>query len=205
MRTVFISTVAVLIAALVATFAFASPQQERTPSQSDKMAQERAQRPPAAPLPDLKDCPMAKFVGTWKGTAMHRSPGQDEPTKVDMTEKAEWKLDGKAIFVEGRGVATNPDTGEEMLVHDALGIIRYEPDTRKLTFYGFKDGEPANKSELETLDNGDMRWHMQPAPTAMLRFTIHVTDDTYTEVGEFSRDAGVTYTPFLQMNLQRVE
>jgi len=187
-----IAIIAFIIAAVVATLAIAAPQAAQTP-----------QRPPAEPLINIKDTPMAKFVGSWTGTATHQARPGAAPNVVNMTEKAEWKLGETAIFVEGRGVMTDAETGEERVVHDAIGIIRVDQKSRKLMFYGFKAGEPANESELEVLDDGSMRWFMRPAPNALVRFTIHVTDETYTEVGEFSRDGGITFTPFMEMSLQR--
>jgi streptogramin lyase len=161
-------------------------------------------RPQHAPLPDIKQSPAAKFVGTWQGTATHSMPGQAEPSEVDMVEKVQWKMGESALLIEGRGVMKD-ETGAEKVVHDAMAVIRFDPRTHKLMFHAFKVGEPANVAELELLDNGDMRWFLEPAPGRMVRFTISLTDDTWTEIGEFSPDGGVNYMPFMQMNLKRVE
>jgi hypothetical protein len=187
----FLVAFAVVAAILVSAFALSAPQTQ--------------QRPPAEPLPELKDSPAARFVGTWKGTATHSMPGQAEPSEVEMVETVQWKMGESALLIEGRGVMKDDATGEETVVHDAMAVIRFDPRTRKLMFHAFKVGEPANVAELEMLGNGDMRWSLQPAPQIMIRFTISITDDTWTEIGEMSRDGGVTYHPFLQMNLERVK
>ena len=166
------------------------------------------QRPPAAPLPDLKATPLAKFIGTWEGeskTSMPGPPGSAPQSHVaKAVEKAQWKLGGSAIMVEGHGTIKDPATGQERTVHDALGLMRFDPRTRSLRFIGFRANEPTVDAELQVLENGDLRWAMEPAPGRSVRFTITLTDDTWKEVGEFSPDGGATWHKMLEMNLKRV-
>ena len=201
-----IASIVLVITTIIATFSIAAPQEEHPKPSKPTDAPRTAQRPhQPAPPPDITESPAAKFVGTWEGTASHALPGQDKPSMVDMVEKVEWRMGETALLIEGRGVMKDDATGEENVVHDALAVVRFDPRTHKLMFHAFKAGEPSNVSELEMVDNGDMRWFIEPAPGRMVRFTISLTDDTWTEIGEFSPDGGVTYQPFMQMNLKRVK
>jgi len=196
----------IVVASLaLAVMASATPQGAVQDQPAPRVAQHR---PQPAPPPDIKSSPAAKFIGTWKGTASHRMPGQAEPHVANVTEHAEYRLGDTAVFFEGRGTIIDDATGQEQVVHDAIGIVRFDPRSHKLMFHGFKTGEPAVETELEVRENGDMVWFMKPAgapPAAKLRFTISLTDDTWRETGEFSPDDGKTYMPFMEMNLTRVK
>lgn len=201
MRSVFIFAAVIAFVGVV-SFAQQSPH-------SSPHAPASPQRPAApAPLPDLKSTPLAKFIGRWEGESSMAMPGgpgsAPQPQIAKVVETAQWKLGGTAVLVEGRGAMNDPATGEERVVHDALGLMRFDPKSRSLRFLAFKANEPTVDAELQTLDNGDLRWAMEPAPGRHVRFTITLTDDTWKEIGEFSPDGGQTWRQFLTMNLKRV-
>lgn len=154
-------------------------------------------------VPDLKDTPIAKFIGEWAGesTAAVRGGGEETAT---VHERAQWKLGGAALLVEGRGTMRDPETGDETVVHDALGVIRYDAATQSLRMHAFRADHPPVESPIEVLDNGDLRWGFEPAPGHTMRFTITLTDDTWVEVGEYSPDGGTTWMQVLEMDLFRI-
>lgn len=164
------------------------------------LAQDRPERPPA---PDLKSSPIAKFVGEWEGEAVQMMPGGGSHT-ARVHERAQWKLGGAALMIEGRGTIKDEETGKETVVHEAFGVIRYDPVTKGLRFHAFRANEPAVDSPLEILDNGDIRWSLSPAPGHTMRFTITLTSDTWVEIGEYSPDEGKTWMPMIRMNLKRI-
>lgn len=148
---------------------------------------------------------LAKFIGRWEGQSRMIIPGNAEPQIAHTLETAQWKLNQTAVLIEGLGTLKDPATGEDRIVHDALGIIRVDPKTNTLRFVAFKADQPMIETELEVLDTGDLRWSMQPAPNVTVRFTISLTDTTWKEIGEMSNDAGQTWREFLQMNLKRID
>lgn len=162
----------------------------------------------AVPMPDLKSTSLAKFIGRWEGESSISMPGppgsKPQPQTAKVVETAEWKLGGTAVMVEGRGTRKDAATGEEKVVHDALGLMRFDPKSKSLRFIGFRANEPTVDTELQVLENGDLRWGMEPAPGRNIRFTITLTADTWKEIGEFSPDGGTTWHEFMQMNLKRV-
>lgn len=159
-------------------------------------------RPPAQEASGLALSPIAALVGEWEGTGTYnRGPGNTETVRI--TEKATWRFDGKAILVEGHGSITDPD-GTERTVHDALGVIRTDPETGKLTMHAFTPDNPAVKAEFEQLASGQLRWGFE-VPGGRVRFTITCTATSLNETGEFSRDGGETWMGFFEMDLVKVE
>ncbi|MCB0266330.1 MAG: hypothetical protein KDH98_24530, partial [Calditrichaeota bacterium] len=59
------------------------------------------------------------LIGKWKGVGWQMTPqGAKEDAMVE--ENIQPKLDGLVLMVEGVGKRTDPETGKEMIVHNAL-------------------------------------------------------------------------------------
>jgi hypothetical protein len=116
-------------------------------------------------------------------------------------ERARWNLAGTAIVIEGLGLARD-EAGALTIGHDAMAVIRMDDESGEAVFIAGREGDFARHG-LEVLDDdaGVMRW----SPGGPVRFTITIDGDTWEEVGEFSRDGGETWTPFLGMTLERVD
>jgi len=151
----------------------------------------------------LEKSVMAAFIGDWKGTGVYQTgPGKSETVQV--TEKAHWRFDGKAILVEGMGTVTEAD-GSTRTAHDAIAIIRMDEKTGKIMFHAFKPDQEPIVTEMVVLEDGRMQWGFDPAPSQRVRFTIEFGENTWKESGEFSPDGGKTWYPFFEMELERVE
>ncbi len=188
---------AAAIALLLAGLSPIALAQDATPEAPASIAP--AEREPTA----LERSPIAGFVGQWTGTGVYQTgPGKSETVQV--TEKAHWRFDGKAILVEGLGTVTDPD-GSERSVHDAIAIIRKDEETGKIMMHAFKPDQAPVVSELVVLEDGRLQWGFDPAPGQTVRFTIEFTEDSWKESGEFSPDGGKNWFGFFEMELTRKE
>ncbi len=149
----------------------------------------------------LAQTPVAKMIGTWKGTSWaFRPDGQRHEGPV--VERVRWHLAGAAILVEGYGHYKDEASGEFITVHEATGLIELEKDGTTIAFYARRAGEPFVKRTLE-VDGDTLRWFIDGQPGMKIRFTLTLTDTTWTEIGEMSRDDGQTWTQFLGMELTK--
>lgn len=161
---------------------------------------------PRGPEPEaaLVDSPVAKMVGRWEGDAWFiMGPPGTPRREVRMVETVEWRMSRNAILVEGRGEVVNATTDQEKLGHNAIAIIRADPATKTLKFHAFKLNERPVESDLETLEDGRLRWGFAPVPGVETRFTITLTDDRWVETGEIRQGEGA-WTQFMEMTLHRV-
>jgi len=91
---------------------------------------------------------LAFLIGKWTGEArLQRGPG--EPLVLDQTEKAQFKLDGLLLTIEGVG-RTKPD-GKPML--QAFGIVSYDDQAQTYRMRAFNDGRFL-ETEVKLLEGG---------------------------------------------------
>jgi hypothetical protein len=157
-----------------------------------------------APSAELGDSVVARFVGTWEGSGW--MTGRDgSRSEYEAFERVRWHLSGKRLIIEGLGVATDAQTGETVIGHDAMAVISAHEDANTWTFTAGRDG--AFEAHVMTYfpEEDFFRWSPDPPDRTSVRFTIRfTTEDEWHEVGEFSPNGGQSWTPFLEMRLQRV-
>ena len=96
--------------------------------------------PPAPRVPDLNAQRLAMkqlefLVGTWEGSSrVLRGPGTS--LDMDQTERAEYRLDGLVLLIEGIG--RDRKNGAPML--QALGIVSYDDEHESYCMRAFNDG-----------------------------------------------------------------
>jgi hypothetical protein len=144
------------------------------------------------------------WVGTWKGEgAMQMGPG--EPKKSSVTENIVFKLGGMVLQVEGTGTVMNASTNQEMIVHQALGIISFDKASGQYKFKTYlKDGKSAD-AWLNVKGDNTYEWGFD-VPNRKIRYTIVIdpSKKTWREVGETSAD-GMSWMKFFEMNLTKTE
>ena len=131
--------------------------------------------------------------------------GPGEPKKAFVDEQIESRLDGMVLVVEGVGRTTDTPTGQESVVHHALGVVSFDPQSGDYLFRSYlKDGRSAD-TRLEVLAENRYQWGFD-SPRGKIRYNITLDPEqkTWTEVGEFSRD-GNTWMKFFDMTLTRVD
>lgn len=166
-------------------------------------AQLFAQSPEATVKEKMKV--FAPWVGRWQGEgSMQMGPG--EPKKSTVNEKFEFKLDGVIGIVEGLGKTIDPTTNQEMVVHQAFGVLSYDftSSQYKIRTY-LKDGR-GGEGWFNVTGENTFQWGFDIPNAGKTRYTI-VLDParkTWNEIGEFSRD-GSTWSKFFEMNLKKTE
>lgn len=142
------------------------------------------------------------WVGEWQGTgwAMGRA-GRRQQTAI--RETVESKLGGLAILVQGLGTTPHPETGEETVTHDALGVVTYDPHGDRYLFRYYSAEGRSGETELVPVEGG-WRWGFTaPGGGPEVRFTIELGATTWRERGEVSMDGGESWFPMLEMSLQK--
>ncbi len=121
------------------------------------------------------------LVGEWAGEAwMLRGPGQ----RVEMmqTEKAEYRLDGLLLLIEGVGRSK----ADGKLVLQALGVISFDDGSATYTMRAFNDGRFL-ETEVKLLERGTgLTWGFtlgEYKTSSVLRIN---EQGQWTELGEIS-------------------
>ena len=156
----------------------------------------------ADPSSDTAKAEMAKIAhmaGKWKGGGwIDRPEGRSYSVSA---ETIEMRLDGHAILIEG--FHTDPRSG--VVNHHALAIIAWDDAQRQ---YRFMSALAAGRTGYfpARLEGRKFIWSIPIPNGPTTRFTISLDDpDKWNEVGEQSRDGGVTWVKFFEMNLERVK
>ncbi len=131
--------------------------------------------------------------GEWIGKGYYQfGPNRQE---VDQYEKISSVLDGSVLLIEGIG----RQNGE--VRHHAVGTLSYDPFAQKYMLRTFKDGYTVD-ADAELKEDGSFIWSMKN-PRGITRYTVRLIDGTWLETGDFSADEGKTWSPFLEMKLQK--
>lgn len=152
-----------------------------------------AQPPDTTAAKKLEMKKVEKFIGKWVGTGWK----QVGPTRetVTGTEVVQRKLDGLALLIEGRFV-----DAAGVVKHETLAIMAYDEAQKAHRFKSFLHNGLSGEYELKIVPDG-FEWGFQ-VTGGMVRFSIKLENDTWHEVGEFSRD-GTTWVKTLEMTLKR--
>jgi hypothetical protein len=141
---------------------------------------------------------LAHMVGRWEGDWTLAGPGQTQTGRI--VETVEAKQGGRVLVVEGLGRegGGGPD---DRVIHDALGFITWDADTGRYAMRAFREGVPVD-AVLE-VEGDAVVWGFDDPRAGRIRFTAHITADTWHELGELSRDNGATWMRFMEMSLRR--
>lgn len=156
-------------------------------------------RPDAGPVREAMKR-LEPWVGEWTGTAWYEGGGGRPRTETSMVERIQWKLGGSALLVEGTGRSKGPG-GEEIVVHNALAVVSYDAEAGRYRFNHWRESGEHGESEIR-FEGDAMVWE-NPTPRGTARFTVHINDGRWHEVGEASGDGGQTWFKFMEMKLER--
>lgn len=134
-----------------------------------------------------------KFVGTWEGSGWRQIGPQRE--NVTGAEIVQLKVDGTALLIEGRFV---DHTGS--VKHETLAVMSYDEKSKAHKFRSYLANGMTGEFDLKVLADS-FEWGF-PVQAGTVRFTIRLENDTWFEIGEFSRD-GKTWVKTLEMTLKR--
>lgn len=159
------------------------------------------QKPSAAHIEGMKK--LSFLVGEWKGEGWNEFvPGQRRSSPI--TENVRSKLGGVVLLIEGLGMTKVPGKQEEVVVHNALGVISYDSKAQVYRVRSYLMNGQSVDAEAKFTDGG-FQWGFQPAPTMHMRYTVKLNEKgEWFEVGELSQD-GNTWRKFHEMTLQKVK
>lgn len=156
--------------------------------------------PAQGPAPELEATKAAirklEFMtGEWEGNGWH----QMGPKRSEFTSKERVRLaaGGTAVLVEGdhRGSDGN---------FEAVGLISWNEKAKAYEFRSHTSEGRAGLSDLTVTGERRAEWTFT-VPQGRIRYTLDMGEgNTWTEVGEFSRD-GKEWRKFFEMSLKRVK
>ncbi len=136
---------------------------------------------------------LAYMNGVWRGPAWTITPaGRHDITQ---TERIGPFLDGSVKVIEGRGYEADGRVG-----FNALGVISYEPATKKYTLHSYALGS-AGDFPLTMTGDGYM-WEI-PAGPMTIRYTATIGNGNWREVGD-QIAPGKDPVRIFEMNLKRI-
>jgi len=154
------------------------------------------QQTDAASLKKARMADLSQMIGTWRGSGwIQQGNSREEFSGMQVVQK---KMDGLALLIDGKFV--NP---QGKMVHETLNVLTYDETAKTYKFSTFL---ASGKTEIQDFKVvGDhYEWGFQIPKTGAVKYIIEVNGDTWTEIGEFSRD-GKAWTKMLEMSLSRVK
>ncbi|MEQ1828904.1 MAG: hypothetical protein ABL921_23280 [Pirellula sp.] len=143
---------------------------------------------------------LSKLVGRWEGEAtIQLGPGQAH--KVKQIEHVQSKMDGSLLLIEGTGREKSTD-GQEKVVFQALAVCNFDPIEKAYKFHAFRDNGLSTVAKTELTDNGII-WGFEDGRGGKIRYTITLSNDTWTEIGEYLIE-GQPARKFFDMTVKRV-
>ena len=147
---------------------------------------------------------LAFIVGEWTGEGkVLAGPGAGEKSAV--VEKAEMKLDGIVLVLEGLGKRKAADgtvTGE--IVHNAFGVITWDAKKGAYSMRAIKSDGAAVDAEAK-FEGDKFIWGFEVPNGGRIRYTITLPEGRWHEFGEYSPDGGKTWMPVFEMTLEKTK
>jgi hypothetical protein len=141
------------------------------------------------------------LLGRWEGEGSF-SMGPGEPKTVHITEHVNPNLDGMALLMEGHGVAPDPETGGQVTVHNALGLVSYDPGAERYLLRAI-NRQGLTIDVAPEVDEGRLVWGFEAPRAGRFRYTVTLDKEgRWHEIGEINRE-GDTWTQFFEMTLTR--
>jgi len=141
--------------------------------------------------------------GKWEGKGwVTRGPGP----KIYFNQTEDIKMNLKNSIMEIEGIGTSAEAGNNnMVVHHAKAILRYDHNLKKYRMHSFNDGNYI-EADAEVNDDGQLIWGFKIQQYNMhIRFTISLNDKgQWFEIGEYSMD-GKNWQKNFEMTLNKVE
>jgi hypothetical protein len=142
---------------------------------------------------------LAFLVGEWEGNGWV-TMGPSGRHEVSIRETARWAAGGTVLVLDGLGVERRAD-GTERPVHQAFAVISWDPTASHFRIRAYRaDGGEVEDNPVVT--EQVVVWGFRDPQAGQVRFTLRLDNDTWHEVGEFSRD-GSNWQQFMEMRLRR--
>lgn len=145
---------------------------------------------------------LAWLEGEWQGSGwLEYAPGQRG--EFAGTERVESRMGGRLLVVEGEFSAwMGPEAGD-VPVHQALGVMSYDPSSGRYLFRTYTARGGHGDAATAEVADGRIVWGYDDPAMGRVRYTITRTDDgAWHEVGHASRDDGESWHHFFEMTLR---
>ena len=155
---------------------------------------------PFQPKPETLDAlkKVSFITGNWKGTGWIQM-GPQKHTFIQ-TETVISKVNGTVIQIDGLGV---DEKNSDRIIHQAFAIISYDIDNKKYLMKAFKGDGGQIDANVKIIDDHTFEWGFSSPMTGIVKYTISVVNNKWTEVGEMSRDEGKNWFKYFEMVLVR--
>jgi len=144
------------------------------------------------------------MLGEWHGEGwFQRGP---EKKYFVQEETIVPKVRGTLFMVDGVGYHKDSSRTAENIVHDAFGIISFNPERGGLTMLAY--ATTGGKMEVDFYRIGDkqLEWSFEGEGGGTVRFREDFrTEGIWLETGEYSPDEGKTWFQFFETRLERKE
>ena len=138
--------------------------------------------------------------GQWKGSGWMIGPDRKKVSFIQ-TEDVSFAVSGRVLLVKGLGKTRDPETGEEMVIHDALAMITFNPKDDHYDFRSYVAGRGAGNHYGLWVKENHFEWFLE-TPNGKIRYTITLNDQgQWYEIGEF--DTGGSWVKFFEMTLDK--
>ncbi len=142
---------------------------------------------------------LQKMVGTWVGKGwVYTAQGKREDFHID--EEITYDLDSTVLRI--RGVGMSAGSGSKELIHDALGVMYYDPFEKTLKMDSWIAKGMHTTSKVEVLGKGKFKWSFNAGRSMSIQYHITIENDKWLEVGEMSRNSE-PFMKFFEMNLTK--
>jgi len=138
--------------------------------------------------------PFARFDGVWRGQAMIVQADGQTRQHVH-TERVGGMLGDTLKVIEGRSYNDDGSAG-----FNAFAVISFDPQANGYRFHSYAQGRSGDFEMVATADG--YVWSFQAGP-AKFRYTAHVKDGEWNEIGERLVE-GQPATRIFEMRLKRV-
>src|SRR5262249_60241997 len=126
---------------------------------------------------------------------------QGQRRAVNVKESVQGKAEGSVLTLEGVGKAKPPGKDEEIVVHNAFGVVWYDGGARRFRMLSWRAGRSMDADI--TVGERSLVWGFRDQRAGHIRFTIKLDEaGRWFEIGEISRD-GASWNKFFEMSLKR--
>ena len=138
------------------------------------------------------------MAGEWTGSGWIAQGGPRQTFSGG--EVVQRKLAGVALLVEGRFMSRPPGAAQDVVSHETLGVISFDPQSAKYKFKTYLATGLEGEYELDVVENG-WRWGFQ-TPAGEVRYSMTLdASRRWVEKGEIQIQG--VWRQFFEMTLEK--
>lgn len=138
-----------------------------------------------------------KMLGNWQGHGWIYM-GPNNRVEFSQTERVKAKANNHVVTIEGQAV----DKQSKKVAFGAFAILNYNKVTQKYEFNAYRSDGNSIKVEPTLTDDGFV-WGFDTG-RGLIRYTAKITQNSWSQIGEFSYDNGKTWNQTFEMKLTKI-